>query len=168
MKTKSPVWIYEHGFRPAVLRLGLWDNIRAGKGTEACLVSFVQILLAPLRCHQDRDPVHLVPSVHNTPMERPWKEANERISAPLRRQLDHMRHSHLFSMDNEMHRFCISEVTLRVVRWRIDNHLTIMRFCRVPGRRDGNSNGKLSGNDSRPATGCVDNRSGNADVSGGR
>ena len=119
-----------------LLTYGLLDNVRADKGKEAVLVTFVQYLLAHLRLHQDRDPVHLVKSVHNTPVERPWKEVNGRISTPLKQELNRLTRQELIDVKGDpVDKFCVSEVLIRIVNLRIQHHLTTTRKRRVPGVR---------------------------------
>ena len=45
MPIKNPILIYEHLFRPALMKYGLFDQIRMGHGREFVLCIFVQELL---------------------------------------------------------------------------------------------------------------------------
>ena len=42
MPIKNPILIYEFVFRPAILKYGIWDQVRMDHGREFCLVIFVQ------------------------------------------------------------------------------------------------------------------------------
>ena len=45
MEVKNPVLIYEYVFRPAILKYGLWNQLRIDHGQEFSLCVFVQDLL---------------------------------------------------------------------------------------------------------------------------
>ena len=43
MPVKNPILIYEYVYRPAVMKYGLWDQLRVDKGKEFVLCLFVQV-----------------------------------------------------------------------------------------------------------------------------
>ena len=54
MPIKNPIVIYESIFRPAMLKYGVWDQVRMDHGQEFCIVSFVQNVISHLRNNQNR------------------------------------------------------------------------------------------------------------------
>lgn len=53
---KNPILIYECLYRPALIRYGLFDQLRVDHGSEFCLCIFVQELLKSKRGDRERLP----------------------------------------------------------------------------------------------------------------
>src|SRR6266498_1641698 len=105
------------------------------RGSENVLISFVQTLLAPLRQGQHRLPVTWTSSVHNTVVERVWVEVNMRVTGPLKMALLEMIFEEEVEINNPLHLYCISTITLKLANLRIQNMLTSFHWRRIQGSR---------------------------------
>ena len=119
---KTPVVVYSC-FRSANENHGLFHRVLCDKGTENHLVCFVQDqVLAPYV--PDTSPhskvVDRVKSVQNVRIERLWGEINRRVSESVRWSLDHLRAAGVIDLDNPVHVYCVSTITVQVVQAMID------------------------------------------------
>ena len=69
MEVKNPILIYEYVFRPALLRYGLWEQLRVDHGQEFNLCIFVQDLLKDRRNVRNRQPWKQTPSTQIIPLK---------------------------------------------------------------------------------------------------
>ena len=53
---KNPILIYEYVFRPAVLKYGVWEQVRLDHGREFALVTFIQQVLSCYRLEGRKQP----------------------------------------------------------------------------------------------------------------
>ena len=93
MPIKNPILIYQFVFRPAILKYGIWDQVRMDHGREFCLVIFVQQVIAYLRADVRRAPFKQTTSTDNNVAERFWPEVNSRINYPIKRAMNAILHS---------------------------------------------------------------------------
>ena len=56
MEVKSPILIYEYVFRTAILKHGLWNQLRIDHGQEFSLCAFAQDLLKNYRQSTEKEP----------------------------------------------------------------------------------------------------------------
>ena len=134
---KNPITIYNTLMKPLMEVEGLWQQVRIDHGTEFCLISTVQQHLAGLRCWQTRHPVLQSTSRQNHRVERIWPEVNQRINYPVKRVLVEMEGNEEINMMNEVDKFCVSWITINVVRPAIMNFILAWNSHRIPGTRGG-------------------------------
>ena len=137
MPRKNPITIYNTIFRPLLVSDGIWDQVRTDQGTEFTLVATMQRYLASQRMHQERDPVLQTTSRQNHRAERIWPEVNARINYPLKAVLVLMEDEEVISMRNEVHKFCVSWVTIQVVAPAVTTFVRAWNSHRLPGRNGG-------------------------------
>eukprot|EP00111_Clytia_hemisphaerica_P017968 TCONS_00053190-protein len=132
MEVKNPILIYEFVFRPAIQRYGLWDQLRVDHGTEFFLCLFIQDLLKNHRVNQHRVPWRQTTSTENYVVERFWPEVNSRVNYPLKRALNQLAEMH-YDLTDPLSKFCISWVTLFVVKDSAQHLVNSWNHHRVPG-----------------------------------
>ena len=113
--TKNPALIYDLLFRPLLLSEGLWDQVRVDHGTEFTLVATIQLLLSHHRQNRTHHPVLQSLSQLNNRAEQIWPEVNQRVNYPLKRVLVGMENEDEINMGDEVTKFCVSWVTIRVM-----------------------------------------------------
>ena len=134
---KNAVAIYEHLFRPLVLQVGLFDQLRTDKGTEFCLMLAVQESLGHLRNNIAKPPYRQTKLVHNLRAERFWVEINQRVNYPLKAALVYLEESGTVDMNDQLHRFCVSEVVITVAHAGCMEFINAWNLHRIPGQRGG-------------------------------
>ena len=102
---------------------GIWDQVRTD--------------LASHRIHQELEPILQTTSRQNHRVERIWPEVNARINYPVKAVLVLMEDEEVISMNNEMHKFCVSWVTIKVIATAITTFVGAWNSHRVPGRNGG-------------------------------
>ena len=134
---KNPILIYDLLFRPLLQSQGLWDQVRVDHGTEFTLIITAQQHLSNCRLNQSREPVLQSLSRQNHRAERIWPEVNQRINYPIKRLLITMENNEEISMGDEVTRFCISWVTIWVMKSAIEHFIQAWNFHRIPGPNGG-------------------------------
>lgn len=115
MPRKNAITIFGAIFRPLLLQRGIWNQVRSDHGTEFTLVATVQQYLARHRVNQQRLPVLQTTSRQNHRAERIWPQFNSHVNYPIKSVLVQMEAEELIDMRNELHRFSVSWVTIRVI-----------------------------------------------------
>ena len=87
MEVRNPILIYENVFRPAILKYGLWNQLRIDHGQELSLYIFVQDLLKYYCQSTEKEPWNQTTSTQNNAIERFWPELNYRVNYPVKRAL---------------------------------------------------------------------------------
>lgn len=133
MPIKNPILIYEYLFRPALLKYGLFDQIRMDHGTEFCLCIFVQELLKRYRFDQSRHAWRQTTSTSNYVAERMWPEVNKRINYPIKRQLCEIEAQEDIDFADPVVMFSVSWITMFVARDATEHMVDSWNFHRIPG-----------------------------------
>ena len=133
MPIKNPILIYEHLFRPALMKYGLFDQIRMDHGREFVLCIFVQELLKGYRFSQSRLPWKQTSSTSNYVSERMWPKVNQRINYPIKRQLCEIQRQDDIDFDHPVTMFCISWVTMYVANDAAEHLIHSWNHHRIPG-----------------------------------
>ena len=133
MPIKNPILIYTFVFRPAVVKYGIWEQIRMDHGQEFCLVIFVQRILSPYRNQQTRNCFRQTQSTKNYVAERFWPEVNRRINNPLKRAMNSIVETEDLDVDDAVLKYCMSWVMLYVSQDAVDNLLQSWNHHRVSG-----------------------------------
>ena len=137
MPCKNPITIFGTIFRPLLLHDGIWDQLRSDHGTEFVLIATVQHYLAHYHVNQQRLPVLQTTSRQNHRAERIWPEVNSRVNYPIKSVLVRMEAEELIDMQNEVHKFSVSWVTIRVIASPIAAFVSAWNSHTVPGRNGG-------------------------------
>nr|XP_023655600.1 uncharacterized protein LOC111837619 isoform X2 [Paramormyrops kingsleyae] len=77
MPVKNNLLIYEHVYRPAVLKYGMWDQVRVDHGREFYLTLYVQEMLSEYRHNLERQPYCQTQSTKNHTIEGMWPEISK-------------------------------------------------------------------------------------------
>ncbi|ORZ33391.1 hypothetical protein BCR44DRAFT_27171 [Catenaria anguillulae PL171] len=116
--------VYGFGNCVAVEEHGLFHRVLCDNGTENHLVCFVQEhILRPFvpRSSPHSKVVNRVSSVHNVRIEYIWGDVNRRVSETVRWSLDYLRQIGVIDLDNPVHIYCVSTMTVQVVQAMLDN-----------------------------------------------
>ena len=151
IKSVIPVLL---SYREMVMTYGLWDQIRVDQGKEWMLLLFINEHLSHLRNDCSRPP-HLQSSSKQVAMlftfvmvklkmqmycqqnhmvERIWVEVNARVNYPIKQVLVDMLDSGDFSLDREMHKFCVSWFTVQVASSGIELFVAAWNNHPIPGK----------------------------------
>ena len=133
MPIKNPILIYEHLFRPALIKYGLFDQIRMDHGREFVLCIFVQELLKRRRFSQRRLPWRQTPSTSNYVAERMWPEVNKRVNYPIKCQLCEIQRQEDVDFAHPVIMFCVSWVTMYVAQDATQHLISSWNHHRIPG-----------------------------------
>ena len=134
MPIKNPIVIYEFVFRPALLKYGLWNQLRVDHGNEFVLCLFVQDLLKRYRYSEEKVPWRQTTSTKNNVIERFWPELNSRVNYPAKRAFIAI--CEVFDYDLEAEpimKFCFSWVAMYVTVDAADHLISSWNHHRVPG-----------------------------------
>jgi hypothetical protein len=134
---KNPILIYDLLFLPLLHSNGLWDQVRVDHGTEFALIISAQKHLSPFRNIQSREPVLQSLSRQNHRAERIWPELNQRINYPIKRVLISMENNEEINMGDDVTRFCVSWVTMWVLKDAIQQFVLAWNCHRIPGPNGG-------------------------------
>ena len=134
---KNPILIYDCLFRPLLLSEGLWNQVRTDHGTEFSLIATAQLYLSNSRQNQSRQPVLQSLSRQNHRAERIWPEINQRINYPIKRVLVDMENNDEISMGEELIKFCVSWVTIKVIETAVLTFVNAWNSHRIPGPQGG-------------------------------
>ena len=75
-------------FRQAVLKYGVWEQVRMDHGRKFALVIFIQQVLSCYRLEGRKQPFKQTRSTENNVAERMWPEVNQRINYPVKRAMN--------------------------------------------------------------------------------
>ena len=128
MPVKNPILINELVFRPALLKYGLWEQLRMDHGLEFCLVIHVRQLLSDFHAnHLGRECYRQTPSTQNYVVERIWPEVNSRVSYPLKATLYYL------DEDDPVMKYSFSWLMFYVSSDAMQHLLDSWNYHRVPG-----------------------------------
>lgn len=133
MEVKNPILIYEFVFRPALIKYGLWDQLRVDHGQEFVLCIFIQELLKEYRHDKHRQPWRQTKSTQNNVIERFWPELNSRVNYPIKRCMIRITEENDYDMSDPVVKYCISWVTLYIVTDAAVHLIESWNHHRVPG-----------------------------------
>ncbi|KXJ27882.1 hypothetical protein AC249_AIPGENE2896 [Exaiptasia diaphana] len=114
MPVKNNLLIYEHIYRQSILSYGMWDQLRTDHGREFALMLFIQDVLREHRTNVKRLPYIQSTSKKNHRIERMWVEMNLRVNYPVKRVLNSMVDDELLDINDDITKFAISWVAMRV------------------------------------------------------
>lgn len=134
---KNPIMIYDLLFRPLLLTEGLWNQVRVDHGTEFALVITAQLYLSSYRQSIDHQPVLQSLSRQNHRAERIWREVNQRVNYPIKWVLVEMENNGEIDMDNEVVKFCVSWIAIRVIQDATETFIASWNNHRIPGPNGG-------------------------------
>jgi len=134
MEIKNPILIYEFVYRPALVKFGLWNQLRVDHGQEFVLCIFVQDLLKEHRIFRNKEPWKQTTSTENNVIERFWPEVNSRVNYPIKRILNQIVEDFDWDMSNPVLKYSISWVTIFIADRAARHLIDSWNFHRVPGR----------------------------------
>ncbi|XP_028517065.1 uncharacterized protein LOC110246379 [Exaiptasia diaphana] len=123
-------------FRDVLISEGIWDTVRVDHGTEACLMLYVQDMLKDLRQNQACMPYIQTASRKNLPAERKWPEVNQRVVYPIKEVLVRMENGLLINRLDVLEQFCISFITLNVVKVGLQRVMDAWNLHSIEGRNN--------------------------------
>lgn len=137
LPSKNPILIYRLLYRPILEQYGLWDQLRMDHGTEFTLIVSVQQSISRFRNDPSRHPVLQSMSRQNHRAERMWPEINARINYPIKRILVQMEGDGYIDMNDDVVKFSVSWVTIRVVATPVQRFISAWNAHTIPGNRGG-------------------------------
>jgi len=69
------------------------------------------------------------------PIERFWVEVNRRVNYPIKAALVLLDNSNRIDMENEVHKFCVSFVTVKVTEFGIGKVMLAWNEHVIPGKK---------------------------------
>ena len=129
MEVKNPVLIYEYVFRPAILKYGLWNQLRIDQGQEFPLCLFVQDLQKELSL---KEPWNQTTSTQNV-IERFWPELDSRINYTVKKALSRITEENDFNMSDPVLKYCISWITNYICLVTTQHLIKLWNHHRIPG-----------------------------------
>ena len=134
MPVKNPILIYEFVFRPALVKYGLWNQLRLDHGLEFVLCIFVQETLKVYRRSQEKDPWKQTASTQNNVIERFWPEMNSRVNYPIKRAFVQIQEINDYDLSDPVLKYCFSWLSIYIVEDAAQHLIDSWNYHRVPGR----------------------------------
>ena len=135
---KNPILIYEYAFHPAVLKYGVWEQVRIDHGRKFALVIFIQQVLLCYRLEGRKQPFKQIRSTENNVTERLWPDVNQAINYPVKRAMNEIietDNTDIFDIENHTFKFCVSWFMFHITKNAIHHFANSWNCHRVPGPR---------------------------------
>ncbi|XP_076120765.1 uncharacterized protein LOC143101347, partial [Alosa pseudoharengus] len=113
---------------------GIWDQIRVDHGKEFYLTLYMQEMLSAYRFNLGRQPYLQTKSTNNHTIERMWPEVNNRVNYPIKAALIHLLDQEMIYMDDNITRYCVSNLTSEVCKIGIERLAQAWNAHRIPGK----------------------------------
>ena len=133
MPVKNPIIIYEFVFCPALVKYGLWNQLRVDHGQEFVLCIYIQDLIKRYRYSEEKAPWRQTASTDNNVIERFWPELNSRVNYPAKRAFISISETFDLDLSNPFIKFCFSWVAMDVTVDAAEHLVDSWNHHRVPG-----------------------------------
>ena len=133
VEVKNPILIYEYIFRPAILKYGLWNQLRIDHGQEFSLCIFVQDLLKNYRQGTEKEPRKQTISTQNNAIERFWPGLNSRVNYPVKRALSSIFEENDYNMSDPVLKYFVLWISNYICQGATQHLIKSWNHHRTPG-----------------------------------
>ncbi|CAG2250686.1 unnamed protein product [Mytilus edulis] len=120
--------------KSAVLKYGMWDQMRVDHGKEFFLCLYMQEKNEQYRNRREYQPYCQTTSIKNHRVERLWVEINNRLNFPIKRAIVQSVNENRIDLDDDIVKYCVSSLLLNLCRIGLKTVVESWNAHPIPGK----------------------------------